>query len=425
MTSDYMITRKSPPENLDFFTEKSLVDDPYDYYDAIRRCPVWREPSHGVVMVSGYDEALAVQRDSEQAFSVCNIVSGPWSGIPTKTDSDDISDLIERYRQGVTFGDYFLTFDPPKHTAHRSLLSRLFTPKQLKNNEDFLWRLADEQLNRFLADGKCEMVIDYNFPFTLDAITDLLDVPEADRGKFRRAAYASRLEGDRSGFVGVKEEWFVEYIEERRREPRDDVLTELALAKFPDGTTPDAIDVARVATFMFAAGHGTTIDLLSLSMLTLAERPDLQEQLREDNSKISAFIEEMLRIESPIKTNFRLARRATRIGDIDVQAGTSVLVMNGAANRDPRRFDDPNEFRLGRPNVLHHMAFGRGIHTCPGAPIARAEVRVSLERILNRMADIRLSESKHGPAGARRLTWDRTPLFRRLKELHLEFTPVR
>lgn len=425
MTSDYMVSRKSTPENLDFFTEKSLVDDPYDYYDAIRRCPVWREPAHGVVMVSGYDEALAVQRDPEQAFSVCNIVSGPWSGIPTKTDSDDISDLIERHRQGVTFGDYFLTFDPPKHTAHRSLLSRLFTPKQLKNNEDFLWRLADEQLNRFLADGKCEMVIDYNFPFTLDAITDLLDVPEADRERFRRAAYASRLEGDRSGFVGVKEEWFVEYIEERRREPRDDVLTELALAKFPDGTTPDALDVARVATFMFAAGHGTTIDLLSLSMLTLAERPDLQEQLREDNSKISAFIEEMLRIESPIKTNFRLARRTTRIGDINVQAGTSVLVMNGAANRDPRRFDDPDEFRLGRPNILHHMAFGRGIHTCPGAPIARAEVRVSLERILNRMADIRLSEAEHGPAGARRLKWDRTPLFRRLKELHLEFTPVR
>ncbi|OBJ27431.1 cytochrome P450 [Mycobacterium sp. 1245801.1] len=425
MTSDYMVSRKSTPENLDFFTEKSLVDNPYDYYDAIRRCPVWREPAHGVVMVSGYDEALAVQRDPEQAFSVCNIVSGPWSGIPTKTDSDDISDLIERHRQGVTFGDYFLTFDPPKHTAHRSLLSRLFTPKQLKNNEDFLWRLADEQLNRFLAHGKCEMVIDYNFPFTLDAITDLLDVPEADRERFRRAAYASRLEGDRSGFVGVKEEWFVEYIEERRREPRDDVLTELALAKFPDGTTPDALDVARVATFMFAAGHGTTIDLLSLSMLTLAERPDLQEQLREDNSKISAFIEEMLRIESPIKTNFRLARRTTRIGDIDVQAGTSVLVMNGAANRDPRRFDDPDEFRLGRPNILHHMAFGRGIHTCPGAPIARAEVRVSLERILNRMADIRLSEAEHGPAGARRLKWDRTPLFRRLKELHLEFTPVR
>ena len=98
--------------------------------------------------------------------------------------------------------------------------------------------------------------------------------------------------------------------------------------------------------------------------------------------------------------------------------------MNGAANRDPRRFEEPNEFRLDRPNILQHMAFGRGIHTCPGAPIARAEVRVSLERILDRMVDIRLSEAEHGPAGARRLKWDRTFLFRRLKELHLEFTPV-
>jgi cytochrome P450 len=411
-------------ENLDFFTNKSLVDDPYGYYDAIRRCPVWREPAHGVVMVSGYDEAVAVQRDVDQNLSVCNIVSGPWSGIPIGTDSDDISDLIERYRRRVTFGDYFISFDPPRHTAHRSLLSRLFTPRQLKNNEDFLWRLADEQLDRFIAEGNCEMVIDYNFPYTLDAITDLLGVPEADRERFRGAARASRLDGDRSGFVGVKEEWFVEYVEERRREPRDDVLTELALAKFPDGTIPGAIDVARVATFMFAAGHGTTIDLLSLAMLMLAERPDLQEQLREDNSKIPAFIEEMLRFESPIKSNFRMARRTTRIGGVDVQAGSSVLVMNGAANRDPRRFDEPGEFRLDRPNILQHVAFGRGIHTCPGAPIARAEVRVSLERILDRMADIRLSESEHGPAGDRRLKWDRTFLFRRLKELHLEFTPV-
>ena len=412
------------PENLDFFTEKSLVDNPYDYYDAIRRCPVWREPAHGVVMVSGYEEAVAVQRDTDQNLSVCNIVSGPWSGIPTGTSSDDISNLIERHRRRLTFGDYFITFDPPKHTAHRSLLSRLFTPKQLKNNEDFLWRLADEQLDHFIAEGKCELVVDYNFPFTLDAITDLLGVPEADRERFRRAAIASRIEGERSGFVGVKEEWFVDYIEERRREPGDDVLTELALAKFPDGTTPDAIDVARVATFMFAAGHGTTVDLLSLAMLMLAERPDLQEQLRADNSKIPAFIEEMLRFESPIKSNFRMALRNTRIGGVDVPAGTSVLVMNGAANRDPHRFDEPNEFRLDRPNILHHIAFGRGIHTCPGAPIARAEVRVSLERILDRMADIRLSEADHGRPPARRLQWDSTFLFRRLRELHLEFTPI-
>jgi cytochrome P450 len=412
-------------EDLDFFTHKSLIDDPYEYYDAIRRCPVRREPAHGVVMVSGYDEAVAVQRDAEQNFSVCNVVSGPWSGIPIDTESDDITDLIEQHRHRLPLSDYFVSFDPPKHTAHRSLLNRLFTPKQLKNNEDFLWRLADEQLDRFIAEGKCEIVIDYSFPFTMLAIADLLGVPEADHERFGRAPTSSRLKGEQRNFVGAKDEWFVEYIEDRRREPRDDVLTELALAKFPDGTTPDAIDVARVATFMFAAGQGTTVDLLSAAMLMLAERPDLQAQLREDRSTIPAFIEEMLRFESPIKSNFRMARRTTRIGDLDVQAGTSVLVMNGAANRDPRRFDEPNEFRLDRPNMLQHIAFGRGIHSCPGAPMARAEARISVERILDRMGDIRLSEAEHGPAGDRRLKWERTFLFRRLKELHLEFTPVR
>ncbi|RAV12711.1 cytochrome P450 [Mycolicibacterium sp. GF69] len=411
-------------QKLDFFTDKSLVDDPYEYYDAIRRCPVWREPSHGVVMVSGYDDAVAVQRDPAQNLSVCNIVSGPWSGIPVSTDSDDISEVIERHRHRVTFGDYFITFDPPKHTAHRSLLSKLFTPKQLKNNADFLWRLADEQLDEFIQKGKCEFVLDYSFPFTVVAIAHLLGVPEADLERFRRAAAASRLKGERRDFVGAREEWFVEYIEDRRREPRHDVLTELAMAKFPDGTTPSAIDVARVATFMFAAGHGTSVDFMSNAMLMLAERPDLQAQLREDRSKVSAFVEEMLRFESPIKSNFRIARRTTKIGDVDVRAGTSILVMNGAANRDPQRFDDPDVFRLDRPNILQHIAFGRGIHTCPGAPIARAEARLSLERILDRTTDIRLSEREHGPAGARRLKWDRTFLFRRLKELHLEFTPI-
>lgn len=412
-------------EDLDFFTDNSLVDDPYDYYDALRRCPVQRELAHGVVMVSGYDEAVAVQRDPDQNLSVCNIVSGPWSGIPVNTEIDDISEVIERHRHKVTFGDYFITFDPPKHTAHRSLLSKLFTPKQLKHNADFLWRLADEQLDCFIENGRCEFVLDYSFPFTVVAIAHLLGVPEADLERFRRAAAASRLKGERRDFVGAREEWFVEYIEERRREPRHDVLSELALAKFPDGTTPSAMDVARVATFMFAAGHGTSVDFMSNAMLMLAERPDLQEELRADRPKISAFIEELLRFESPIKSNFRLARRTIRIGDVDVRAGTSILVMNGAANRDPRRFEKPDEFRLDRPNVLQHIAFGRGIHTCPGAPIARMEARLTLERVLDRMADIRLAEREHGPAGDRRLKWDRTFLFRRLRELHLEFTHLR
>ena len=125
-----------------------------------------------------------------------------------------------------------------------------------------------------------------------------------------------------------------------------------------------------------------------------------------------------------MKADFRLARRSTTIGGVDIAAGTPVMLLNGAANRDPRRFECPDEFRIDRPNAQDHMAFGRGVHSCPGGPLARAEGRVSLERILDRTRDIRLAEEHHGPPAARRFTYEPTWVLRGLSELHLEFTPV-
>jgi cytochrome P450 len=112
------------------------------------------------------------------------------------------------------------------------------------------------------------------------------------------------------------------------------------------------------------------------------------------------------------------------VGGVEIPAGTTVMVLNGAANRDPRRFDDPNEFRIERTNARQQIAFGHGAHTCPGAPLARAEGRVSLERVLDRMLDIRISEAEHGPPGDRRYDYVPTYILRGLQRLHLEFTPV-
>jgi cytochrome P450 len=412
-------------ENLDFFTDTSLVADPYPYYDAIRQCPVRREPHHDVVLVSGYDEVVAVCRDDRHGFSACNVVSGPFPGLPVKPGADDISDLIERYRDTLPLHEYFASFDPPKHTDHRALLSRLLTPNRMKESENFLWRLADRTIDAFVDRGRCEFIGAYGTPFTMLAIADLLGVPESDHGRFRRAPeLVGDLEGTSGNHIGVSQDWFVEYVEDRRRRPRNDVLTQLAQATFPDGSIPEAIDVARVAVFLFAAGQGTTVDLLSAALRVMAERPDLQEQLRGDRALLRPFIEEMLRLESPVKTNFRLARRRTAIGDVEVPAGANVLVMVGAANRDPRRFEAPHELRLDRPNIAEHLAFGRGIHACPGASLARVETRVSLERVLDRMRDIRIDESMHGPADARRYEWEPTFLLRRLKALNLEFVPA-
>jgi cytochrome P450 len=220
------------------------------------------------------------------------------------------------------------------------------------------------------------------------------------------------------------DEYFAEYIEERRRTPREDVLTDLALATYPDGSTPDVTAVVRTATFLFAAGQETTARLLASALKHLAQHPELQTRLRDQRALIGNFVEETLRVESPVKADFRLVRRTTTIGDLEVAAGTPVMLLNGAANRDPERFACPHEFQVDRPNTMDHIAFGRGHHSCPGAPLARAEGRISLERILDRMRDIRLSDEHHGPEGDRHFSYEPTWVLRGLHELHLEFTPA-
>jgi cytochrome P450 len=180
--------------------------------------------------------------------------------------------------------------------------------------------------------------------------------------------------------------------------------------------------VVRSATFLFAAGQETTAKLLSAALQVLGDRPDIQQELRDDRSLIPGFIEESLRMDSPVKSDCRLARRATSIGGVDIAPGTVVMLLPGAANRDPRRFDNPHEFDIRRKNVREHMAFARGVHSCPGGPLARVEGRVSIERILDRMPHIEINETHHGPAADRRYTYEPTYILRGLSELHLSFT---
>lgn len=417
-------------DEIDLFRDSSMVEDPYPYLDATRHaCPVRREPHHGVYLVTGYDEAREVFHDTE-TFSSCNSVTGPFPGFPVALEGDDVTDLIEQHRDDLPFSDQLPTFDPPKHTAHRGLLMRLLTPRRLKENEEFIWRLADRQMDEFIARGECELITEYANPFAMLVIADLLGVPESDHASFRGALTAPR------GGVGSTSEDTMEhkpleflydrfstYIEERRQEPRDDVLTRLAAATYPDGSTPDVADVTGIAANLFAAGQETTVRLLGAAVQLIAERPDLQQLLRDERDRIPNFIEETLRIESPIRGDFRLSRVPTTIAGVEIPAGATVMVLNGAANRDPRHFESPADFQADRTNAREHIAFGHGIHFCPGAPLARTEARVTIERLLDRLPDITISEQHHGPAGARRYRYLPTYILRGLTRLHVEFTP--
>jgi len=382
------------------------------------------------VMVTGYDEALQVYHDTE-SYSNCVAVAGPFAEWPEPLEGDDVSAVIEKHRDSLVFSDQLPTFDPPKHTAHRALLGRLITPKRLKENEEFMWKLADRQIDEFLARGECEFIHDYAGPFTLLVVADLLGVPEEQHAQFRE-----ELQGEHGPPTHDEEgkmhrnpleflyERFTNFIEDRRREPRNDVLSGLANATFPDGSLPEVVDVMRIASNLFAAGQETTARLLGVMLRLIGERPELQKQLRENRNLLASYIEECLRLETPLQSTFRLSKVPTRIGEVDVPAGTTVMLLPAAANRDPRKFEDPNEFRLGRSNYRQHLAFGSGVHACAGAPLARAEARVSTERLFDRMADIRISEKAHGPEGARRYEYPETYMLRGLQKLHLEFTPV-
>ncbi len=420
-------------DSIDFFTDPSLVPDPHPYFDYLRgQSPVLRLPHYGVVAVTGYEEATAVYKDSD-SFSNCVALGGPFPPLPFQPDGDDINAQIDQHREKFPMYEHMVTMDPPEHSRARSILSRLLTPSRLKQNEEFMWQLADRQLDEFLANGECEFISEYAKPFATLVIADLLGVPEEDHKEFRVALGAERP-GSRVGgldheSVGVNplhwlDDKFSSYIEDRRREPRDDVLTALATAKYPDGSTPEVVEVVRSATFLFAAGQETTAKLLTAALRVLGDRPDIQQNIREDRSLIPGFVEESLRMDSPVKSDCRLARKRATVGDLDIPAGTVVMVLPGAANRDPRRFDNPHEFRLDRKNVREHMAFARGVHSCPGGPLARVEGRVSIERILDRMADIGINEDRHGPAEDRRYTYEPTYILRGLSELHITFTPT-
>jgi cytochrome P450 len=420
-------------ESIDFFSDQSLVEDPYPYFEALRaECPVLPLPHLGIVAVTGYDEASEVYRDPN-TFSSCNSVIGPFAMFPVPLEGDDVGAIIDQYRDQLPMSEHMVTMDPPDHTRERALLMRLITPKRLRENEEFMWRLADQQLDEFVANGRCEFIGEFSQPFAMLVVADLLGVPESDHERFRAGfgmsgnpgEIGAGSEGQQAGnSLGWLDQAFVEYVEDRRHSPRQDVLTDLALATYPDGSTPDVMAVVRTSTFLFAAGQETTARLLASALKQLALHPELQDELREHTDRIPNFIEETLRVESPVKADFRLARKTTTIGDVEVPAGTPVMLLNGAANRDPGRFECPAEFRADRLNTMDHLAFGRGHHSCPGGPLARAEGRISIERILERMRDIRLSEAHHGPDGDHRFDYAPTWVLRGLNELHLEFTPA-
>jgi cytochrome P450 len=405
----------------DFFTDPGLLQDPTPYYAALReRGPVWREPHRGVFMLSGIEEILEVYADHEH-FSAIVSTLGPLVKLPKPEEGESWAEVIERRRPEIPMGDMLTSIDPPRHTRERALAGKVFTPNRLKENEAFMGTFADRLIDEFADRREVEFGAAYARPFTLLVVADLLGVPREDHKMFRGwlgggAANIGNPEGRHGGdrvFANLHP-YFTRYVEARRAAPADDVMGRLAHVRFPDGELPEVAGVVRLASILFAAGQETTARLVTSGMRILAEQPPLADELRSDPAGIPNFVEECLRLEGPIKSTFRLALVDTKIAGLDVPAGSIVMGSIGAANRDPRVFEDPDRFDARRSNARRNIAFGHGEHFCPGASLARAEARVSFERLLARLDDIQLVD----PSA---LSYAPTFIIRGLNDLPLRF----
>lgn len=416
---------------IDFYSDRSIVDDPHPYFDWLRQQgPVTRLEGRNVVAVTGYEEAIAVLLDTEH-FSAINAIVGPLGTLPFAIEGDDITALVEAHRRDMPFGEEIISFDGAQHRRLRSLLVPIFAPGRLKAKCERFRRIAQHLVEGFASGSRVELVGDFAQPFVTFVISELLGIPEPDRERFRefmRQAVVANVgasdEANTEDHLAPMGRLLSSYLRERRARPRDDVLGELAAARFPDGSEPSIEELTRLAAFLFGAGQDTTARVMSNGFRLLAEAPGVQARLRADPALIPAFIEEMLRFDGSVKSSARLCIRSTEIGGTRVAAGETVMLALLAANHDPARFARPEAFDMERPRLAEHVAFGRGAHTCLGAPLARMEFALALEVLLGALGEFRLAEDRHGPANARRVPYIPSFLLRGVRALHLEFEPV-
>lgn len=415
----------------DYFTDYEILKEPYAFFDALREHgPIYQPPGKDYYVVTGFEEALEVLRNHD-VFSAIISLQGAGAPLSFTPEGSDIQPQIDAHRQQFPGWDQVVNMDDDRHTKLRTLINTLFIPSRLKASEDFIAGYSDEMVRKAVTNGKVDLISSIATPFVTIVVADLLGVPVEDRQIFMDAIAAAPppgsldggnpMEGENHPFA-VMGKYFFGYVADRRANPRQDILSELANAKYSDGTTPEVYDIVQLGMFMFGAGQDTSAKLLGNSMKYLVERPELQDRLRADPSLIPAFLEEVLRIEGSTKQTARLARKDARIGDVEIPAGTRILVALSAANRDPSRWENPNELILDRPRIKEHVGFGRGKHVCAGAPLARVEVRVIMEKFLEYTSRIELDREKH-PNGVADLEYEPSFIIRGLAEMHLKLTP--
>jgi cytochrome P450 len=356
--------------------------DPVPAYAALHRHGPVVPVSSGYFFVSGYAAVDGVLRDPGMEAYDAKRLDSQWS---------DWRDN----RAVALFADSMLRTNPPRHTRMRRLAAGVFTARRVGALRAVITAQVDEALDAL--EDEVDLVSGLTYPLPIAVITALLGVPAADRGMFRRLAEAltavlevrwTEEDRRRAHEAALElEEYFTGLVARRRAEPADDLVTALAVAHDAGGEQLTGAELMGNLVLLLVAGFETTTNLLGNGIMLLLDHPELADRLREDPSRAPAYVEEVLRIESPVQLTERYTTRPCVVGGVELPADAELVLLLGAANRDPARFDAPDVFDPDRPGNAP-LSFGAGAHYCLGAPLARLEAQIALPALFGRFPDL-------------------------------------
>ena len=366
--------------------DNSFIQDPHLSYDSMRRegpaRPVIMWGGVRVWMVTRYEEARALLADPRVKKD------GPTATtlFPPGTDGSI----------GSVLGDNMLFKDPPDHTRLRRFVSAAFTAHAVKRLRPTIVRAADELLDAFADTGRVDLIHAYAQPLPVRVIGELLGVPPDSQDTFLSLVVpiftstdVDELHTAQTGLAALLRS----VIAAKRSAPRDDMLSRLVHQR-DHGDRLTEKELLGTAFLLIIAGYDTTVNLIGNGVLALLQHPEQLRAIHADRTLLSAAVEEILRYESPLNTaTVRFTAETVQLGDSVIPAGQLVLIALLGANHDERRFPDPHRFDIFRADN-RHLAFGHGIHHCLGAPLARMEGEIALERLFSRYDDIRLAATE-------------------------------
>ena len=404
--------------------DPELMACPHAFFKKLRdEAPVYRDPNTGIFQVSKHELICEAARNAK-------VFSNDFGALQRDGGSDtypqEAADIMEK--EGYPAVNTMLTADPPRHTKYRRLVDKAFSPKRVSDMGPAIEGKTNLIIDQFIEDGKCEVASQLAQPLPIRVIAEALGASTDDYEFFRTSseAFTDQLSGTSTPEEHIEiakklvkfQQYFAERLNEKTKNPSDDILSDLATLEFEDENnvlrkmeTPEQLSIIQQ---LLVAGNATTAHSITEAIKLLIENPDQMELVINDHSLIPNMIEEALRLLTPTNNMWRIATEDTELGGVAIPAGSALLLRYGSGNRDEDLFENPDKFDVTRKNARRHVAFGQGIHVCLGMNLSRKEMYTAFPIILDRLKNMRFADGN-------KFSYSPNILLRGLDSLNIEF----